>query len=1275
MRDWILVGLGTLSLGAGSVSGHPERIGTDDRFDEGIFHEERLAFFTRGTILGKYPLTAAYDSDKERRDGVFQTIDPEKYYPVYGDGSDIGYEAQSRGKLYLKIETGRSSLMAGDYRTDLSENEFSRYDRALNGVKFELEGETLSAKGFESRTEESVVRDEIPGNGSSGHYFLSRRGAFENSERVRIEVRDRYHSERVLAVSEKLRYADYSIDYHAGTILFKEPIPSLDQNLNPVTIVVNYQAAGGGEERYVYGGRARLRSKGGSYLGGTAVVEQQALKDTTLYGLDAGCLLGDRVTLKGEGAVSETLERGRGSAWKTELSARPADSVGLKLYYRKVDADFFNSSMTGSETGTEKYGGRLDYRAPARTLIFAEGFVQKEEFSDRKLTGSQAGVLGKFSLLEAEGGLKWVQEEKEGVTGDSELIYAGVKGALTERLDATLRRDQLLSTSSVADYQTKTFLKLDYRLTDLTRAFITEEYQEGSPVIRHATLFGLESRLSERVRLTTGYRLSNGISGSSRQSNLDLHTRLVEREGFRLDSRSGYQLENALSQQRGQAILGLNSRYRAAEGLYLNSTLERVQTVQGRSGTRTAFTVAGEYLRAKDLKLTGRYEIRSGPEETASLYGAGAAYKVDRSLTLLGKLSLWNRDMQGGEDRIFDAYLGSSFRPLSGNPLHLLTLARFKIDDRGSVPGHRGNRSLILSAEPAYRLVKYLSLQGKYAGKFSWADGAGGGREGYTDLVLAGLSYDMAERWELSAYLKLMNQYDARLHSLGAVGSAGYRVYRNVVLSAGYNFARLDDRDLTGETFQGQGPFVGVKVKFDEDMFETAQAIVEPLPPPVPVVLEPPAAKPAPPPVPALLVRAQRLDEPLLLSGSAELFTLLVNGGRVPLPSTAVTLGRERPDGSLDMKGGRLAASLDFLTSVEQPEQIGSWILKIMNREGGVLRTLEGSGAPERRIAWGGETDRLEVEEGEIYQYQLQVTYLDGSVFGTGRELFGVNRHERALLTLAGGAFVFDSAHLTPEAKRLLSGAARVLRSQPREKVIVEGHTDGIGGVEYNMRLSRRRCDAAADYLAREEGIASSRLIRRWYGKSRPVSDNVTTAGRRLNRRVELKGDFQQMLPVAPDDRYRTLPFVVINDRPVPVDPLGRFETELPGHTEGVKLEMGDSSGRYLATTLPLPTLKVAHPGAETLVHYDSAALGIRVDAAGAAHCMLSGAVDKGSALELEGTVVPLDQEGRFALELPLPAGEHVLGMVLKNRAGCSKLMNLRINSLPLAGASAGGEP
>jgi hypothetical protein len=71
------------------------------------------------------------------------------------------------------------------------------------------------------------------------------------------------------------------------------------------------------------------------------------------------------------------------------------------------------------------------------------------------------------------------------------------------------------------------------------------------------------------------------------------------------------------------------------------------------------------------------------------------------------------------------------------------------------------------------------------------------------------------------------------------------------------------------------------------------------------------------------------------------------------------------------------------------------------------------------------------------------------------------------------------------------------------------------------------------------------------------------------------------------------------------------------------------------------------------------------VDPKGVAHCRISGGTESGNTLELDGRGVPLDEDGRFALELPLTGNAQVFGMVLRNGAGCSKLMNLRVESTP----------
>ena len=68
---------------------------------------------------------------------------------------------------------------------------------------------------------------------------------------------------------------------------------------------------------------------------------------------------------------------------------------------------------------------------------------------------------------------------------------------------------------------------------------------------------------------------------------------------------------------------------------------------------------------------------------------------------------------------------------------------------------------------------------------------------------------------------------------------------------------------------------------------------------------------------------------------------------------------------------------------------------------------------------------------------------------------------------------------------------------------MIEGHTDSIGGEDYNLGLSQRRADSVKSYLVKQ-GIRSSRLSASGKGKGSPVADNSSATGRQQNRRVEV---------------------------------------------------------------------------------------------------------------------------------------------------------------------------
>ena len=105
--------------------------------------------------------------------------------------------------------------------------------------------------------------------------------------------------------------------------------------------------------------------------------------------------------------------------------------------------------------------------------------------------------------------------------------------------------------------------------------------------------------------------------------------------------------------------------------------------------------------------------------------------------------------------------------------------------------------------------------------------------------------------------------------------------------------------------------------------------------------------------------------------------------------------------------------------------------------------------------------------------------------------------------------FAVNSSSLKPGAYDEMNRVAKVLNQYPQTNITINGHTDSTGTEEYNQKLSERRADVVKNALA-GMGVNPSRMTAIGYGKSRPVADNSTEAGRLMNRRVEIVINPQQ---------------------------------------------------------------------------------------------------------------------------------------------------------------------
>jgi outer membrane protein OmpA-like peptidoglycan-associated protein len=108
------------------------------------------------------------------------------------------------------------------------------------------------------------------------------------------------------------------------------------------------------------------------------------------------------------------------------------------------------------------------------------------------------------------------------------------------------------------------------------------------------------------------------------------------------------------------------------------------------------------------------------------------------------------------------------------------------------------------------------------------------------------------------------------------------------------------------------------------------------------------------------------------------------------------------------------------------------------------------------------------------------------------------------ILNMPGNVtFRSGSADLNPQFFKVLDGVSQVAKKYDKTIIEVAGHTDNVGGAEYNQQLSQRRAGSVAQYLE-SRGVSGQRIMTAGGGENHPIASNSTEQGRAANRRVEV---------------------------------------------------------------------------------------------------------------------------------------------------------------------------
>ncbi len=802
VRDWILVGLAEGTVGYNTVRGKMENFGAGGG-ERHLTEDGRIAFYAKGRIKGEWLLTIAYDSARRQgRDpqGLYQTIDPNKYYLLYGDGTEQQHGATSAKSLYVKLERGRFYALFGDYPTGLTVTELSRYNRNLTGFKSEMKGERFAYTAFAADTNQAFVKDELRGDGTSGLYRLSRQGIMLNSERVVIETRDRFKSEVILSSQELSRHLDYSIDYEAGTIFFKQPVMSSDGSFNPITIVVEYETIDAANRSATYGGRGAVNlMENRAQIGATHVHEGRVGGSGNLVGLDASLDLGKGTTVRAEVATTKTEQTGtttEGTAYLAEVTHRSAVLDG-KVYVREQAPGFGLGQQAGSESGTRKVGADLTYRLNKPWSFGGEVFRQ-----DNLSTGAMrdvAEVRGRYAASRHEflGGLRHAEDTFPGsaVQRSTQMFFGG-RYRMTERTTLRFNHEQSLAgNNDNGDYPTRTTLGTDYKLSRSATLFADQEWTHGS------SQDSSSSRLGLRASPWTGGQ----ISSTMEQQVTENGTRLFSTTGLK----QVWQVNKTWSFDAG---LDRTHTFRHPGNTPINVN---VPAASGSTEDYTAVSLGAGY-RQKTWSWTGRVERRVSTSEKKYGILMGASGEPRPGVALAGGLTLFQSDYATGtEIKTGDVRFGLVYRPRETR-WTILDRLDYLVNEQTGGGSDYDSQRFVNNFVANYKSGKRVQVSFQYGAKYVLESIDSTDYSGYTDLTGVECRYDLTKKWDIGIRGSMLHSWSIDQKQYGSSVSTGFNVAKDFWVSVGYNITGFEDRDFSRAEFTSQGPFIKFRIKFDQ---------------------------------------------------------------------------------------------------------------------------------------------------------------------------------------------------------------------------------------------------------------------------------------------------------------------------------------------------------------------------------------------------------------------------------------------------------------------------
>lgn len=744
---------------SGTGSGHGV-----DNFKDGIDAQAQARLFVQGAAPGGFRLTGRLDTRKRYDDPLLKQPDPERQYPIFGDASTVQYAAPARGGNYVSLDRGQSYLRYGDFTTPVDRGEFLTYHQAVTGLTSSVVKGSDAVSAFVTRANFVTRTDDISADGTSGFYYLTHAPIVENSERVIVETRDRYQSEKVIESRVMMRRRDYTINPYDGSILFMEPVAATDRNLNPNRIVVMYETDNGGSDAVLFGARGDVVAGKSYRAGATAIANSGDLPGYSLVGADGEARLRG-VRLSGELAHSQDDNVGSGNAFKIGANTSRGSSR-LDLYLRRVDGDFSNPSFRSADTELASLKAGFDGRLScSQSLSLAvDGYSHElDRTYERRET-----VRGMFDyrrrLIAMSAGLRVARHDQPTQEASGLLTLAGISVGNPGALGISTTWEQNVGNQIVDDYPNR--LK--------TTAAV--------PLSQHFRLLATHEYLTAAGQSSTN-QITAGIEGTT-SAGTQAFTR--------------YALDRAANDARMGAVSGLRQQFRLGPRTGATAGVETFTSLSGRKDEQYVALTTGIGSRVPGRYFVdGGYEYRWETHGDKNLVRLSAAQQLGGGFAWLTKqtLGLGARDSQNDQTQYY-ATLAANYRSPSA-PVQSLGMIRSYYDRYAPSYPDGINWRCVASIDVNVMPSWAHEIRFKYAYKHAEDWSYGVAHTTNTDLVLGQYVWHFMHGWDVDAWGRVAAIRGGGTAQGGAGLELGRMFFKSLRVGAGYSVNGFDDPDIS----------------------------------------------------------------------------------------------------------------------------------------------------------------------------------------------------------------------------------------------------------------------------------------------------------------------------------------------------------------------------------------------------------------------------------------------------------------------------------------------